>query len=280
MKKLYILVIVVFSCFLFAAGPDLDSLVQSERNFSETSAERGIRDAFLQYLAEDSILFRPGPVPGKKWMKERPPVPGHLSWQPVLAVISGSGDLGYTTGPWVYRSKGPAEGEAGYGHFVSIWRKQADGNWKVILDAGISHPDPQTLQPELETATWKRSSTVADLESERNALLKTDQDFSRIAAASGTAEACARFCAENVRIYRDGGLPLKGKDAFSSLSSEKLSLSPFTADLSQSGDLGYTYGTSDGEMQKGSYLHIWRKESNGDWKVVLDVISPAPPQAH
>jgi len=56
MKKLCLLACVVFFYALLSSASDLDSLVQSERDFSKTSGERGIRDAFLQYLAEDSIL--------------------------------------------------------------------------------------------------------------------------------------------------------------------------------------------------------------------------------
>ncbi len=280
MKKLCLVLFVVFCYGFIAAASDLDSLVQSERDFSKTSGERGIRDAFVQFLAENSILFRPGPVQGKKWMQDRPPVPGHLSWEPALAVISGGRDLGYTTGPWEYWSKGPGEGEAGYGHFVSIWKKQSDGSWKVILDAGISYPEPPSSKPKLETVSWKVSRTRSDLDSERSKMLKADREFSRIAGADGTARACAQLCNDSVRIYRNGGWPRIGKDAIASVTSEKLILSPLQAEVAQSADLGYTYGASEGEAQKGNYVHIWRKESNGDWKLVLDVISPAPPQTH
>jgi hypothetical protein len=43
----------------------VQSLVDAERNFARTALERGIRDSFLQFLAEDSIVFAPGPTNAK-----------------------------------------------------------------------------------------------------------------------------------------------------------------------------------------------------------------------
>jgi ketosteroid isomerase-like protein len=52
-----------------------------------------------------------------------------------------SGDMGYTWGHFDGRSK-----DAGgnpvvtSGRYMTIWRKQPDGNWKVVLDAGANEP--------------------------------------------------------------------------------------------------------------------------------------------
>ncbi|MGH9557119.1 MAG: hypothetical protein ACRD2Y_14980, partial [Terriglobales bacterium] len=40
---------------------DLKSLVETEREFSKTSEKKGVREAFLTYLADNAILFRPNP---------------------------------------------------------------------------------------------------------------------------------------------------------------------------------------------------------------------------
>lgn len=71
------------------------------------SEEKGTREAFTEFIADDGILFRPTAVFGKKWMQEHPlpasPTRSVLSWQPILADVSRAGDLGYTTGPWQFR---------------------------------------------------------------------------------------------------------------------------------------------------------------------------------
>jgi ketosteroid isomerase-like protein len=125
----------------------LDSLVAAERGFASASVAKGTREAFIMNLADDSTLFRPHAVAGKKWMMEQPARPGLLTWKPIFADVSASGELGYTTGPWEFRRNGPDDKEVAHGNFVSLWKKQADGTWKVVVDTGISNPPP-TSKPE------------------------------------------------------------------------------------------------------------------------------------
>ncbi len=80
----------------------LQSMVDTERAFARMSAELGIRPAFMTFIADDGILFRPMAVKGKEWMTEHP-LPSSdkrplLSWQPTFADIALAGDMGYTTG--------------------------------------------------------------------------------------------------------------------------------------------------------------------------------------
>src|SRR5262245_2445266 len=112
---------------------ELDSLVGAERDFARLSLARGVRDAFLANLAEDSIIFRPNAVPGRQWFENNPPPATlRLEWEPEFADIASTGDLGYTTGPFE-RRRTPQDPPA-FGHYVTLWRKQADGKWKVALD--------------------------------------------------------------------------------------------------------------------------------------------------
>ncbi len=72
--------------------PALQSVVDTERSFARTSAERGTRESFLAYIAEEGLLFRPGAVNGKKWLLEHPVPPSQkrplLSWQPAFADVA------------------------------------------------------------------------------------------------------------------------------------------------------------------------------------------------
>ena len=124
-----------------AVNSALQSLVETERAFSRTSAERGTREAFLAFIADDGILFRPTAVNGKEWFSKNPVPPSEkrplLSWQPIFADVSQAGDLGYTTGPWQYKSDIKDGTPVAYGNFITVWRKQADGTWKFAVDLGI-----------------------------------------------------------------------------------------------------------------------------------------------
>jgi ketosteroid isomerase-like protein len=53
--------------------------------------------------------------------------------------MAASGDFGYTYGTFEFRSR-DKEGKlvSNYGKYTSIWKRQKDGSWKVVLDMGNS----------------------------------------------------------------------------------------------------------------------------------------------
>jgi ketosteroid isomerase-like protein len=124
------------------AARSIDSLIAAERAFSARSVAKGMRPAFLDFLAEDAVIFRPGPINGMQSWRDRGEVPGILEWGPEFVELSGAGDLGFSTGPWVYRASPDAQ-EADYGHFITVWRRDAQGEWKAALDCGGSHAKPE-----------------------------------------------------------------------------------------------------------------------------------------
>src|SRR5436305_10164897 len=119
----------------------LDSLVAAEKAFAQMAAEKGTRDAFLAFLADDGLVFQPDPVNAKEAWKARQPSPALLSWYPVHSEVSLAGDLGFNTGPFDYRQK-PGEKPVVFGQFATIWARQADGSWKAVLDLGSATPEP------------------------------------------------------------------------------------------------------------------------------------------
>ena len=57
-----------------------------------------------------------------------------LTWEPVFAAISSSGDLSYTTRPWEFRAKRNDPDP------VASGLKKEKDEWKVALDIGINYP--------------------------------------------------------------------------------------------------------------------------------------------
>lgn len=76
----------------------LQSMVDTERAFARMAAKQGVRPAFLAFIADDGILFRPTAVKGKQWMTEHPlPTSDKrplLSWYPTIASMAHAGDMG------------------------------------------------------------------------------------------------------------------------------------------------------------------------------------------
>src|SRR5436190_18110221 len=99
----------------------------------------------------------------KKVWGERAPRKGLLSWEPIFADVSRAGDLGYTTGPWEFRPDGPDDQPVAFGQYFTIWKKQSGGDWKAVLDRGVS-TERSFLRPALTFAvdeeTWDGKSRV------------------------------------------------------------------------------------------------------------------------
>lgn len=60
-----------------------------------------------------------------------------LTWEPTRAQIAALADLGWTTGTYESETQG-SDGQIrrSRGRYVTVWRKQDDGSWKVVMDLG------------------------------------------------------------------------------------------------------------------------------------------------
>ena len=276
-----------------AQNSALSSLVETERSFARAAAEKNTQEAFLAFIADDGILFRPNAVNGKRWMQENPMAGSSkrplLSWQPIFADLSEDEDLGYTTGPWEYKADVNDKEPVAFGNFVTVWKRQPDSSWKFVIDLGISNPRPkvaaESWQPAHRAAN-KKSKPKTDLNVQRATLLAREQELSNDSRKQGFANAFNSYTGSAVRLYRNDKFPFIGRDAVKQeLASGKSAISwtPAFADVSTSGDLGYVYGTyevSDNAKtisERGNYMRIWKRE-HGNWRVVLDVANPVPPQ--
>ncbi len=275
-------------------GDPWKSLVAAEKAFAQAAADNGIRSAFLANLAGGALIFQPQATPGRPYYESLgPDLATRLIWKPAFAEVSAAGEMGYTTGPYaIYKDKA-AQKASGYGHYITIWKKQGGGEWKAVLDIGVSHPAPkasgtEVAAPAAAPAAYGPALSGFALEQEKQKLRKEEAAFARLSASEGTAKAYAARASERVRLYREGNLPAAGLKAAQRLLSRAASPSSWSvegADLSASNDLGYTYGTgrlsvagdsADARERLFSFMHIWHRDADKTWRVVLDVAIPYP----
>jgi len=130
-----------------AKGADL--LFQLEADFAKDAALHG-HDAFLTWFADDGVeLDDGGGIASKEEMRKQGPwAEGtSLTWTPVKADMAASGDLGYTYGNYVFKHKDKGgKPITDYGKYTSIWKKQRDRSWKVVVDMGNSSPAPKAQE--------------------------------------------------------------------------------------------------------------------------------------
>lgn len=258
-------------------APDLRSLIATEKAFASTAAEKGTKSAFLSYLADDGIIFNPTEVNGKLSWKNRPESPALLAWNPVWADVSSDGKLGYTTGGWEYRPKGKTDKPSAFGEYVTIWQRQADGEFRAVLDIGISHPT-NNLSSGACNSPFDANLGKSDGEGIDNAV------FTDIFSNKSIANGYFNYLADDVVLLRDGKLPFKGKKAaFLGLESlegafPNSSFLKFNVNTSKVfGNMMYSWGVyslthKDKTVSRWNFVQVWKKRS-GRWQIVLDIFN-------
>lgn len=119
-----------------AAGAGADRVEQvraRESAFAKTMADRD-HAAFTRFLSEEAVFLGRTPLRGKaavaaawKAFFEGPQAP--FAWEPENVEVIGSGTLALTRGPVFENGRRT-------GTFVSTWRLEPDGVWRIVLDTG------------------------------------------------------------------------------------------------------------------------------------------------
>jgi len=129
------------------------SLIKADEDFYKASTKSGTGRAFIDFADDSVVLLRQQqfPIIGKSELAKN--YLNHesdkttLRWEPTKAESSPDGKLGYTTGNWTYTGTDKNGKQIKqYGNYVTIWKKQADGKWKYLLDGGNSTPPPDSAK--------------------------------------------------------------------------------------------------------------------------------------
>jgi ketosteroid isomerase-like protein len=123
------------------------ALLEADRRFDRETAEQGV-DGWVSWFAPNGSMVN----------GDQPPLVGHetiraamtpalagaeLRWHPDRAEVVVPGAIVVTTGTYVSRRKtAGGEEQRSTGRYVSVWKKQEDGTWKVLLDTGVPDPAP------------------------------------------------------------------------------------------------------------------------------------------
>jgi ketosteroid isomerase-like protein len=170
--------------------------------------------------------------------------------------------------------------------FFSVWKKQTDGTWRVVLDLGNSTPAAVAtlnapFQPARESL-YKSSPAGMNVEQVNAGLLSAEREF-LTAARAGVGQAYKNSLSDDARVHRPDVMPVVGADALRGWlehQTRTLSGEPIKAEVARSGDLGYAYGTYEvggATPEKGYYARVWKRDAQSRWRIVMDVVNPIPP---
>lgn len=201
--------VLVFAALLLGAcasnRPSLElpspaPIIAAERAFAAEAAERGWAGAFRRWAAADAITLSPDPVNAHESLAR---IEGEgettLDWCPAYAGVSLSGDFGFTTGPFQIRGR-----EGIVGHYFTVWRRQRDGAWKWIFDAGTDVRDPGpavAMDADIPTLPVALESSG----SAETAIAEVSAIEAQIASGAAIpSEALSRRLAHNARVNQIG----------------------------------------------------------------------------
>jgi hypothetical protein len=268
-----------------AADPAaIQRMVATERAFAAAAREIGARDAFLTFFVDDALAIvrgaarqRASLVPAKAQLAARPlqvlPLPSELWWEPFTGQISSDGSMGWLTGGYAVLSS-TSRDLLGHGAYFSVWRRQSNGTWRVWLDEGIALPDvwrdatPFRTAPDPDAgATGLASDTVTIAES-------------RVAAGG---DAWRASLSADVRLHRDGVMPLVGREAASAWVGRAwltVRYDVLQSAVAASDDLAVAIGayqatSTGGAAEAGSWVRVWKRDITGRWRIVFETSTPS-----
>jgi ketosteroid isomerase-like protein len=124
-----------------------NALLETDLSFSRMSEEKGAAQAFYEFVVPEAINLSAGepPIRGRDAIKVHLAAgpQGFFTWQPAAADVARSGDMGFTWGTAVFQGKGADEKpRINYSKYVTVWKKQNNGRWKVVLFSTSPSPPP------------------------------------------------------------------------------------------------------------------------------------------
>lgn len=115
-------------------------MIEAERAFAADAQKLGQWTAFRKWAAADATMFVPQPTNAQAWLRDRQEPAHAVEWWPTASYVSCDGKVAVNTGGWRR-----ADGSVGY--FSTVWRREADGDWRWIVDGGdaLIAPRPRPL---------------------------------------------------------------------------------------------------------------------------------------
>jgi ketosteroid isomerase-like protein len=275
-----ILALLFLPLLVGAAGAQgsAETIYATERSFEKMAAEKGINAAFVEYLSPVGVMFMPDAVNGRETWKARPISPAALTWNPIWIDVSGNGAMAYSIGNSRYRPKGKDDTQVFYGHYITVWLKQPNGEFRAALDTGINHEKPAS-----EPTEWKSPPDIGkETNPDKISAADSAVGFYQLAAESGAEKAYKSFLAEGAIVMREGRLPAFGKKAaLSLLGGENRITFAKRKSFIEAVDLAYVYSSytitdkKGTEVERGNFVQVWKLRGR-KWLIAADVFVPLP----
>lgn len=120
------------------AAAAVTELLGADRAFAALAQAEGVPAAFARYAAEDGLIVTSSQIlsgrAGIAAHYQNWPQGARLEWTPETARVSARGDMGWTWGNSAYVAP---DGTRTPGRYISVWKRDYDGNWRFAFDAAV-----------------------------------------------------------------------------------------------------------------------------------------------
>ena len=263
-------------CVGVEAQMGLSTILEAERALGETAAAKGQKAAFVEFLTDDSIIFRPEAINGKDFWTRQTEQPGlNLTRTPMLADVAANGLLGYTTGSWQLKKKDKEVDVVTSGNYVTIWERRNGGSFRAVIDISIRHDEPRSADLSIQ----RKNPTVQNSNKYGWSPADAAMKFLRAGmTGGGLAYAYDDFADDDVILLIDREPPIVGKKRVVSETKRFTSTKfPLKVAMYQAADMAYFwnqchYANSEEGQEVGNCLQILKLRKN-KWYVVLGVFA-------
>jgi ketosteroid isomerase-like protein len=285
-----------------ARGPARDSLFHFDESRTDSVAARGFVAGTIPLLGDNVVYLRAGAPVAFGLAATRAllsagdnPAATRLFWQPLGGGVSGDLLAAYTFGIAVRVA--PAVTPQ-FGRYIAFWVRQRNGPWRITAYTEVNGPvtavprEPAARNSDGDVAPAEgRSPASAAVAEERSRVRAADSSFSDLSYRMGVAYAFANTVAPDGVVFGDPQLvigPRAIQDYLGARAGQSsLVWQPLLAYVAASRDLGFTIGESTSTglgasgaavQRMGKYLTVWKRQSDGTWKFVVDGGNPGPPR--
>ncbi|MFD2289100.1 nuclear transport factor 2 family protein [Pedobacter petrophilus] len=256
------------------------SLVNAEKDFAKSIAKNGDKESYLEYSLGSALVFRPNPVNVKTFYNTQTKGEKSVTWEPNLAKVSRSGDLGFTTGPYSVNGE-----EKQYGQYLSIWKSE-NGKWKLAIDLETSsnkpldQTAPRFVEPKDHVAP--KFLNEREIKAGREIILTTEKTLNTFLKTHGIG-AFGGFMTDDSRLLFPGNEAITGKGKILSFYNgmiSKINLKTTGVDKALGSDLAYTFGVATIDYKADlresfNYVFVYEKAADASWNLVVQAFVPA-----
>ena len=269
-------------------GPARDSLLRFDRARGDSVGARGPTEAILAVLSPEVVYLRAGvpPVYGLESVRAlmaagTAQAITSIGWQPVGGGVSDDLGSGYTYGvaARVTRSGSPIS----FDRYVAFWQRVGSQPWRILAYAEIDAPAATEAPLSADMVTPPTRSLPKAMAEATARVVAADSAFADLGYRMGAAHAFSNTAAADGVVFGPTYFVIGPQEIQSYFSSQardgSLTWRPVFGTIAGSRDLGFTIGEyistgrgpSGAVVQRfGKYLTVWKRQSNGSWKFVVD----------